>query len=192
MCGACLNGFKRIEEPCCGCCGRPFPVADVSHLTDTNSTGGATAQTASRVVGRPLCCVARTYAFTAARSFAIFDDVLSAAVVLLKYERVAPLGDSRRGLKKRSRNRAKTSRRTWWFQYPPRGSPAQARLQPGRDDRTPSGAAAASKAGKLPLDANPAASATAGAPRAASVGTVYVARTPLGKECELTTCACCW
>lgn len=94
MCGACLNGFKRIEEPCCECCGRPLATSAVPHAAVASPVGSATAEAASQVRARPLCrlCRAGTYGFTVARSFAIYDDALAAAVVLLKYERVTPLG----------------------------------------------------------------------------------------------------
>jgi len=61
----------------CEQCGRPFaaPVA------------ARTVQQLCRV------CRAGTYAFTCARSFAIYNDALGAAIILLKYERVMPLGD---------------------------------------------------------------------------------------------------
>ena len=61
----------------CKCCGRPF-AAPPAALT------------------LPLLCRlcrAEMYAFSRARSFAIYNDALGAAVVLLKYEEVMRLGD---------------------------------------------------------------------------------------------------
>jgi competence protein ComFC len=77
ICEACLGGFEQIPAPMCLCCGRPFVSAAV----------GQTAQ--------PLCrlCRVNFYAFERARSFAIYDDALSEAIVLLKYEEVMRLGD---------------------------------------------------------------------------------------------------
>ena len=77
ICEACLGGFERIAEPMCDCCGRPF-ASDMA------------AQAA-----KPLCrlCRVNFYAFDRARSFAIHDDALSEAIVLLKYEEVTRLGD---------------------------------------------------------------------------------------------------
>jgi ComF family protein len=76
VCDECLAGFDRITEPMCQCCGRPFasPVA---------------AQAAQR-----LCrlCRASFYAFDRARSFAVYDDALFDAIVLMKYEEVTRLG----------------------------------------------------------------------------------------------------
>ena len=76
ICEACLGGFERIAAPMCLGCGRPFGSAAVAH----------TAQ--------PLCrlCRVNFYAFERARSFAIYDDALSEAIMLLKYEEVARLG----------------------------------------------------------------------------------------------------
>lgn len=76
ICTACLEGFDRITDPLCLGCGRPFvsPVAAEA--------------------GRPLCrlCRAGFYAFERARSFAAYDDALSEAISLLKYEEVTRLG----------------------------------------------------------------------------------------------------
>lgn len=76
ICETCLEGFERIADPMCDCCGRPF---DSPFVTQT---------------GPPLCRLCRTgfYAFQKARSFAIYDDTLSEAIVLLKYEEVTRLG----------------------------------------------------------------------------------------------------
>lgn len=77
VCERCLNGFERISDPMCQCCGRPFVSP---HAADAM---------------QPLCRLCRigAYAFDRARSFGVYDDALSAAVVLLKYEGVRRLGD---------------------------------------------------------------------------------------------------
>ena len=77
ICLECLDGFARIEEPMCRCCGRPFVFETVPPASE------------------PLCrlCRAKFYAFDRARSFAIYDDALIEAVLLLKYDEVTRLGD---------------------------------------------------------------------------------------------------
>lgn len=77
VCERCLNGFERISEPMCQCCGRPFISL---HAADAI---------------QPLCRLCRVgeYAFDRARSFGVYDDALSSAIVLLKYEGVRRLGD---------------------------------------------------------------------------------------------------
>jgi ComF family protein len=77
ICEACLAAFERIVEPFCACCGRPF----------TSAVAGEAA--------RPLCrlCRVEFYAFDLARSFATYDDTLSEAVLMLKYDEVTQLGD---------------------------------------------------------------------------------------------------
>jgi len=77
ICADCLGNFERIAEPLCQCCGRPF----VSPLAAEAAT--------------PLCRLCRVgfFGFEQARSFAVYDDALSEAIVLLKYEGVRPLGD---------------------------------------------------------------------------------------------------
>lgn len=76
ICENCLSGFERITDPMCECCGRPFDSPFVVQSA------------------RPLCRLCRIdfYAFEKARSFALYDDTLSEAIVLLKHEEVTRLG----------------------------------------------------------------------------------------------------
>lgn len=76
ICEDCLAAFDRIVDPMCACCGRPFP-------------GGVSAEST-----QSLCrlCRVNFYAFDRARSFATYDETLSEAIVLLKYEQVTRLG----------------------------------------------------------------------------------------------------
>jgi ComF family protein len=69
ICETCLSSFERIAKPMCKCCGRPFGVAPAAQSLP------------------PLCrlCRADLYAFSHARSFAIYNDALGAAIVLLKF-----------------------------------------------------------------------------------------------------------
>ena len=77
MCLKCLDSFKPIVEPMCQICGRPFVSAFASHA------------------GRPVCrlCRANFYSFDLARSFAVYDEALTSAILLLKYDQVTRLGD---------------------------------------------------------------------------------------------------
>ncbi len=76
VCGACLASFAPIPQPSCVCCGRWI-------------LSGHAAQ--SR---QPLCrlCLLGTYAFDRARSYAVYDDAMIRAMILLKYEAIDPLG----------------------------------------------------------------------------------------------------
>jgi len=77
ICESCLSGFDVIVPPVCACCGRPFSSALAAEAA------------------QPLCrlCRVNFYAFDRARSFAVYSDALFEAVLLLKYEAVARLGD---------------------------------------------------------------------------------------------------
>jgi competence protein ComFC len=77
VCEDCLGRFERIIEPMCVRCGRPFESGAALEAIE------------------PKCrlCRADFYAFDRARSFATYDDALSEAIVLLKYEQVTRLGD---------------------------------------------------------------------------------------------------
>ena len=76
ICDECLSSFERLPAILCEICGRPLPGL------------------AERVSGPPLCpaCQEKTYAFDCARSFAVYKDALVQAILLLKFERIAPLG----------------------------------------------------------------------------------------------------
>jgi ComF family protein len=77
VCEACLGSITLIAEPMCQCCGRPFVSAVAAEAI------------------QPLCrpCRVQTYAFDRARSLAIYNDALSGAIMLMKYEQVTRLGD---------------------------------------------------------------------------------------------------
>lgn len=77
ICKECLDSFVPIRPPMCACCGRPF----VSPIAAEAS--------------QPLCrlCRAEKYGFDCARSFAQYDEKLTAAILLLKYEEIHSLGN---------------------------------------------------------------------------------------------------
>ncbi|HUA00982.1 MAG TPA: ComF family protein [Candidatus Aquilonibacter sp.] len=76
VCEDCLAGFERIDAPMCVVCGRPFESGTALDAAE------------------PRCRLCRMgfYAFDRARSFAVYDDALSEAILLLKYEEVTRLG----------------------------------------------------------------------------------------------------
>jgi len=77
ICEACLAAFERIAEPVCLCCGRPF----------VSAVAGQAIQPRCRL------CRVSFYAFDMARSFAVYDDALSEAILLVKYEEVTRLSE---------------------------------------------------------------------------------------------------
>ncbi len=76
LCEECLSSFKRVPDPVCEVCGRPL------------------AGLAREPEQRLLCpaCQDRTYAFDRARSFAVYEDAVVRAILLLKFEQIEPLG----------------------------------------------------------------------------------------------------
>lgn len=76
VCQSCLERMPRLEEPLCARCGRFFPSGVPADVTT------------------PLCQLCRRdiYAFTCARSFAIYERETVQAITLLKYEAISPLG----------------------------------------------------------------------------------------------------
>jgi competence protein ComFC len=76
LCEECLSSFERVPIIICEVCGRPLPGL-------------------ARKEGEPLRCPAcqeKTYTFDRARSFAVYVDTVVRAILLLKFERIEPLG----------------------------------------------------------------------------------------------------
>jgi len=76
LCKECLSSFERVPRIVCEVCGRPLPGL-------------------ARKEGEPLLCPAcqeKTYTFDRARSFAVYADTVVRAILLLKFERIEPLG----------------------------------------------------------------------------------------------------
>ena len=76
LCEACLASFERLPSTVCEICGRPLPGLAPKD-------------------GEPLLCPAckdRTYVFERARSFAVYEDAVVRAILLLKFEQIEPLG----------------------------------------------------------------------------------------------------
>jgi ComF family protein len=72
----CLGSFVPVPANQCQVCGRPLPAQPQAQ-------------------GPPLLCPAcadKTYAFDRARSYAIYEGHLVQAILLLKFERIEPLG----------------------------------------------------------------------------------------------------
>src|SRR5271166_475644 len=76
ICETCLASFQRIVPPICSLCGQVLPIATPPRE------------------GEALChdCVQGKFAFQMARSFGVYEGTLARAIVLLKYERLEPLG----------------------------------------------------------------------------------------------------
>jgi ComF family protein len=77
ICDACLSSFRQLPNEICARCGQPW--------TESGDVDGD-----ERVC---LECPDRGFAFDATRSFGIYDGGLARAIVLMKYERIEPLGD---------------------------------------------------------------------------------------------------
>jgi len=82
ICDECLASFVLLTEEVCEICGRPI------HSTTLHHTGQNRCQVCREKPANP----ERIYAFDRARSFAAYDGPLVRAILLLKFERMEPLG----------------------------------------------------------------------------------------------------
>ena len=76
VCDARLESFRKLPKEICERCGQPW--------TEGRDVDG----------DENVCreCRERGFAFDAARSFGVYDGALARAIVLMKYERIEPLG----------------------------------------------------------------------------------------------------
>ncbi|MGH9710410.1 MAG: ComF family protein [Candidatus Acidiferrales bacterium] len=76
ICSDCLASLAPFRVPCCTTCGRPF-------LSEVAADAA-----------NPLCFACRrgTYGFDSARSYGEYNDQMSRAIMLLKYEKLTRLG----------------------------------------------------------------------------------------------------
>src|SRR5260370_23725409 len=76
LCEECLSSFEKVPNIVCEVCGRPLPGL-------------------ARKEGEPLLCPPcqdKTYPFDRARTFALYQTTVVRAILLLKFERIEPLG----------------------------------------------------------------------------------------------------
>ena len=76
ICGECLDSFAAIPGKSCEICGQALTAPP--------------ANDAEQLICR--ACQQKTYAFERARSYGIYDGALVRAILLLKWERIEPLG----------------------------------------------------------------------------------------------------
>jgi len=76
ICETCLASFQLILPPICNLCGQVLPISAQS--------------SESSAICRD--CSQNKFAFQAARSFGVYEGALARAIILLKHERVEPLG----------------------------------------------------------------------------------------------------
>ena len=76
ICDSCFQSFQPIPLPVCLSCGQPLPMIAVQ---TTNTTICPT-------------CQVRPFAFDRARSFAFYRGHLVRAILMLKFDRIDPLG----------------------------------------------------------------------------------------------------
>lgn len=91
ICNECLDSFPLLNPPLCARCGQSLEIPSFA----TRRTNSATEAPAAEGL---VCqvCRANTYRFDLARSYAVYQGALI-PIVLLKFERMEPLGRMVRG-----------------------------------------------------------------------------------------------
>ena len=76
ICEECLDSFQKTPQRRCETCGLPLPTLSPAEAAQV------------------LCpaCQEKTYAFEKARAYGIYSGALTQAILLLKWERIEPLG----------------------------------------------------------------------------------------------------
>ena len=82
ICEECLGSFAAIGRPLCETCGQPLPAWSLGDAREEPLLAGLVCPE----------CKAREYAFDRARSYGLYKAGLVRAIVLLKFERMEPLG----------------------------------------------------------------------------------------------------
>jgi competence protein ComFC len=82
ICEECLGSFPAVGGPLCEKCGQPAAAWSLGGESGATGPGGLTCPE----------CQRRTYGFDRARSYALYKGGLVRAIVLLKFERLEPLG----------------------------------------------------------------------------------------------------
>jgi len=82
ICAECLGSFPAIGGPLCDRCGQPLAAWSLSGQQDATGPEALTCPD----------CQRRAYGFDRARSYALYKGGLVRAVVMLKFERIEPLG----------------------------------------------------------------------------------------------------
>ncbi len=82
ICPECLGSFAALGGGGCEKCGQPLATWSLSGADEARSADGL------------LCpeCQERTYGFDRARSYALYKGAIVRAIMLLKFERMEPLG----------------------------------------------------------------------------------------------------
>jgi competence protein ComFC len=82
ICAECLGSFPAIGGPVCDGCGQPLAAWSLGREQDATELGALTCPE----------CQTRNYGFDRARSYALYKGGLVRAIVMLKFERIEPLG----------------------------------------------------------------------------------------------------
>src|SRR5712692_6076327 len=76
ICDECIASYAAVAQPACRICGQPLPAFSPAETEET------------------VCrfCQQTPFAFDHARSFGLYEGRLAGAILLLKFERMEPLG----------------------------------------------------------------------------------------------------
>ncbi len=92
ICDECLSSFAVLPPEVCEICGSPVVTLFAVPDSDQRGSEAILADADYREPRGCIGCQGRTYAFARARSYAAYEGRLIRAIVMLKFERIEPLG----------------------------------------------------------------------------------------------------
>jgi ComF family protein len=87
ICGECLAAFRTLPQRVCELCGWPLEAPFAAARARCGPADGQAQESLACTI-----CPGRTFAFDRARSYAAYDGAVVRAIVMLKFERIEPLG----------------------------------------------------------------------------------------------------
>jgi competence protein ComFC len=92
ICDECLTSFATLAPEFCGICGSPVVALFSTPVSDRGAPEAVSRDAEHTSLPGCIVCQGRTYAFERARSYAAYEGRLIRAIILLKFERIEPLG----------------------------------------------------------------------------------------------------
>ena len=92
ICDECLTSFTALPPEVCEICGSPVAALFSAPVSNRGTSESVSLYAEHTNIPGCIACQGRTYAFERVRSYAAYRGLLIRAIILLKFERIDPLG----------------------------------------------------------------------------------------------------